>query len=173
MRKLHSTRIYHFYFLSLSVSSLEPYLTNSITFFSGLLEDKADKMIGDPLFVREYGRTASYYANRTFAPIWRKTPQDIIPPNRYSSQLFTFRNKNFPVQSLKFTIDPSSLIYRTKDIQTAESLCSDCYQCKYDYSVSLDKEMARTTLNFYSSYSKIKLLNKRRGKKFKLQIFIL
>ncbi|XP_073993823.1 sushi domain containing 2 mesh isoform X2 [Rhodnius prolixus] len=97
-----------------------------------LLEDKADKMIGDPLFVREYGRTASYYANRTFAPIWRKTPQDIIPPNR------------------------------TKDIQTAESLCSDCYQCKYDYSVSLDKEMARTTLNFYSSYSKIKLLNKRR-----------
>ncbi|XP_014258634.1 protein mesh isoform X2 [Cimex lectularius] len=97
-----------------------------------LLEDKADPRKGEPLFIREYGRTASYYTNRTFVPEWGKTPQDILPPNR------------------------------TKDIQRAEELCGDSYQCKYDYSVSLNKELAKQTLEYYSEFTSIKHINKMR-----------
>lgn len=47
-----------------------------------LLEDKEDPDKGGALFTREFGRTASYYANRTFEPEWRKTPAEILPSNR-------------------------------------------------------------------------------------------
>lgn len=48
-----------------------------------LLEDKEDKLKGAALFTREGGRSGSYYTNRTFEPEWRKTPEDILPANRY------------------------------------------------------------------------------------------
>jgi hypothetical protein len=48
-----------------------------------LLEDREDPYKGGSLFTREFGRTASYYANRTFEPEWRRTPEEILPPNRY------------------------------------------------------------------------------------------
>lgn len=48
-----------------------------------LLEDKENRYKGAALFTREFGRTASYYSNITFEPEWRKSPQDILPPNRY------------------------------------------------------------------------------------------
>ncbi|KAL1114994.1 hypothetical protein AAG570_007817, partial [Ranatra chinensis] len=97
-----------------------------------LLEDRTEAAKGTPLFTRENDHTASYYANKTFVPIWKKTPQEIIPPNR------------------------------TSDIQKAEQLCGDSYQCKFDYAVSLNREMALYTLLYYSTYTKIKQQNKRR-----------
>lgn len=48
----------------------------------GLLEDRYERYKGGSLFYREYGRTASYYANRTFTPVWGRTPEEIIPYNR-------------------------------------------------------------------------------------------
>lgn len=47
-----------------------------------LLEDREDRDKGGALFTREFGRTSSYYANRTFEPEWRRTPLEILPPNR-------------------------------------------------------------------------------------------
>jgi len=49
---------------------------------SGLIEDKGDPSKGVALFTREFGKSASSYANQTFVPEYRKTPQDIIPSNR-------------------------------------------------------------------------------------------
>jgi hypothetical protein len=50
---------------------------------SGLIEDKEDPVKGVALFTREFGRTANFYANKTFLPEYRKSPQDIIPSNRW------------------------------------------------------------------------------------------
>lgn len=47
-----------------------------------LLEDREDPHKGGALFTREFGKTASYYANRTFEPEWRRSPDDILPANR-------------------------------------------------------------------------------------------
>lgn len=47
-----------------------------------MLEDKEDPQKGGALFTRKFGRTSSYYANRTFEAEWRKTPAEIIPSNR-------------------------------------------------------------------------------------------
>lgn len=97
-----------------------------------LLEDKDDPNKGVALFTREFGRTASFYANKTFVPEYRKNPQDIIPSNR------------------------------TKDIEMAISLCGDAYQCLYDYSLSLNRDMAHFTRNYLDSFVNIKAKNKER-----------
>ena len=55
-----------------------------------LLEDRTDDKKGEPLFNRENARSASYYANRTFEPEWRRIPEDILPPNRYGLVTFIF-----------------------------------------------------------------------------------
>ena len=47
-----------------------------------LLEDSEDNEKGGALFTREFGRTASYFANKTFEPEWRSRPNDILPSNR-------------------------------------------------------------------------------------------
>lgn len=47
-----------------------------------MLEDKEDDEKGGALFTREFGRTASFYSNRTFEPEWRRAPADILPANR-------------------------------------------------------------------------------------------
>ncbi|XP_014276553.1 protein mesh isoform X1 [Halyomorpha halys] len=96
------------------------------------LEDNVEPNKGEPLFLREYGRTSSYYLNRTFVPVWKSTPQEIIPPNR------------------------------TKDIQQALALCGESYQCRYDYAVTLNREMAFYTLNYYSEYTSLRQTNKDR-----------
>ncbi|BES91125.1 AMOP [Nesidiocoris tenuis] len=81
---------------------------------------------GYPLFVQEYGRKASYYTNASFVPEWGRTPQEILPPNR------------------------------PQDVKIADDLCAESYQCKYDYAVSLNKEMAFWTLEYFSTYSEIR-----------------
>lgn len=99
----------------------------------GILEDRDEKNKGGALFFREYGRTASYYANRSFEPIFESTPEMIIPPNR------------------------------SIDIQKANELCGDSYQCKYDYAVSLNRDMAFFTLQYQDGYVNTKKMSKQRG----------
>ncbi|KAG7203627.1 hypothetical protein KM043_013662 [Ampulex compressa] len=94
-----------------------------------MLEDKEDNLKGGALFTREFGRTASFYANRTFHPEWRKDPKDILPRNR------------------------------TDDIKRAEDFCGDLYQCKYDYALTLNRDLAHFTKNYYDSYTQIKEIN--------------
>ena len=53
---------------------------------------------------------------------------------------------------------------RTDDIKKAYQICGDSYQCKYDYSVSLNEELAKNTLQFQDSFVNIKTRNKERGK---------
>jgi len=96
-----------------------------------MLEDKESKLKGAALFHREFGRMASYYANRTFQPEYRKYPSEIIPPNR------------------------------THDINRAIDLCGDSYQCQYDYAMTLNRDLAHFTRNYYDTYTQIKELNKR------------
>ncbi|XP_076298294.1 sushi domain containing 2 mesh isoform X2 [Lasioglossum baleicum] len=94
-----------------------------------MLEDKESDLIGGTLFTREFGRTASYYANKTFEPEWRKQPEDFVPSNR------------------------------SYDIQRAHDLCADSYQCQYDYAMSLNRDLAHFTKNYYDSYSQIRHTN--------------
>lgn len=101
---------------------------------TGILEDRDEKNKGGALFFREYGRTASYYANRTFEPVFESTPELIIPANR------------------------------SADILKANELCGDSYQCKYDYSVSLNRDLAFYTLQYQDGYVNTKKMSKQRGK---------
>lgn len=101
--------------------------------FTGILEDRDEKNKGGALFFREYGRTASYYANRTFEPVFEATPELIIPANR------------------------------SADIQKANELCGDSYQCKYDYAVSLNRDLAFYTLQYQDGYVNTKKMSKQRG----------
>ncbi|XP_392408.3 protein mesh isoform X2 [Apis mellifera] len=94
-----------------------------------ILEDKEDDARGAALFKREFGRTASYYFNKTFDPEWRKTPEEILLPNR------------------------------SYDIQRAADLCGDSYQCRYDYAMSLNRDMAHFTKNYYNTYTEIREIN--------------
>ncbi|XP_050546629.1 protein mesh-like isoform X2 [Daktulosphaira vitifoliae] len=97
-----------------------------------ILEDRDEKNKGGALFFREYGRTASYYANRTFEPVFGSTPELIIPPNR------------------------------PDDIRKAHELCGDSYQCKYDYSVSLNRDMAFFTLLYQDGFVNTKKMSKQK-----------
>lgn len=100
-----------------------------------MLEDKESKLKGVALFHREFGRTASYYANRTFQPEYRKYPTEILPPNR------------------------------THDINRAIDLCGESYQCQYDYVMTLNRDLAHFTRNYYDTYTQIRALNKRESKR--------
>lgn len=86
-----------------------------------MLSDRAEENKGAALFTREFGRTASYYANATFRPNYIKEPADFLPPNR------------------------------TVDINKASELCGESYQCRYDYGMTLNRDMAHFTKNYYDS----------------------
>lgn len=93
-----------------------------------MVEDNEDPNSekGRSLFHREFGRTSSYYTNKTFEPIFKPTPQEIIPPNR------------------------------TSEIQLAKELCGTMYQCQYDFAMSLNRDLAHFTKNYLSSYTAIR-----------------
>lgn len=97
-----------------------------------ILEDKDDPLKGKSLFHREFGRTSSSYNNKTFVPEFRMTPEELIPPNR------------------------------TQDIEKAYELCHDYYECRYDYAMSLDRDLAHFSLNYQSSIINIKEINNER-----------
>ncbi|XP_015127010.1 protein mesh [Diachasma alloeum] len=93
-----------------------------------MLEDKEDRYKGAALFTREFGRTASYYANVTFEPEWKRTPQEILSN-------------------------------RSDDIKLARELCGETYQCQYDYALTLNRDLAHFTKNYYDTVTQIKALN--------------
>lgn len=97
-----------------------------------ILEDKDDDYKGMSLFFREHGRTSSTYNNKTFKPEFRIKPEDIIPANR------------------------------SIDIQKAYEYCFDSYQCQYDYSVSLNRDLSHFTLNYLATIKHIKDVNSKR-----------
>jgi sushi domain-containing protein 2 len=47
-----------------------------------MLSDRETVGVGAGLFTREFGRTASYYANASFIPNFIREPRDFLPPNR-------------------------------------------------------------------------------------------
>lgn len=96
-----------------------------------MLSDRDKPGVGQALFTREFGRTASYFANETFLPNFIREPRDFLPPNR------------------------------SIDIEMATDLCGESYQCRYDYGMSLDREMAHFTKNYYDSAVNIRTINQK------------
>lgn len=90
------------------------------------LADRETPNVGQALFTREFGRTSSYFANQSFVPIFQRNPRDFLPPNR------------------------------THDMVRAEELCGESYQCRYDYGMSVNREMAHFTKNYYDSIVNIR-----------------
>lgn len=97
-----------------------------------MLEDKEDPQKGKALFVREHGRTSSTYNNRTFKPEFRMTPEEIIPTNR------------------------------SIQIEEAYQLCHEYYECRYDYAMSLNRDLAHFTHNYKSTIINYKEISTQR-----------
>ncbi|XP_063384616.1 protein mesh isoform X3 [Cydia fagiglandana] len=96
------------------------------------LGDREVKDIGVALFTREYGRTAAYYNDNQFIPNFIKEPADFLPANR------------------------------SFDVARAIEICQDSYQCRYDYGMTLNRDMAEFTKNYLASITNIKETNNRR-----------
>lgn len=86
-----------------------------------MLTDRDVPNVGAALFTREFGRMASYYSNATFLPNFVMDPADFLPSNR------------------------------SYDLERAEELCGECSQCQYDYAMTLDRDLAHFTKNYYDS----------------------
>uniref|UniRef100_A0A0A1WDK4 Extracellular domains-containing protein CG31004 n=1 Tax=Zeugodacus cucurbitae TaxID=28588 RepID=A0A0A1WDK4_ZEUCU len=97
-----------------------------------MLADRNIPGVGTALFSRENGRTASYYSNASFVPNFMKEPEDFLPSNR------------------------------SYDVERAEELCGESYQCRYDYGMTLNSDMAHFTKNYYDSLVNIRNLNSKR-----------
>lgn len=97
----------------------------------GMLSDREQPGVGAALFTREFGRLASHFANSSFLPNFIRDPINFLPPNR------------------------------SHDIERANELCGESYQCRYDYGMSLDREMAHFTKNYYDSAVNIRETNMR------------
>ncbi|CAH0719205.1 unnamed protein product, partial [Brenthis ino] len=96
------------------------------------LTDREQKDIGVALFVREYGRTAAYYNDNEFIPNFIREPADFLPTNR------------------------------SQDVRRATEICQDSYQCRYDFGMTLNRDMAEFTKNYLASITNIKEQNARR-----------
>lgn len=97
-----------------------------------MLSDRELEGVGKALFTREFGRTSSYYANVSFVPEFRREPSQFLPPNR------------------------------THDIERANELCGESYQCRYDFGMTLNREMAHFTKNYHASAINIQSTNNER-----------
>nr|XP_016998391.1 protein mesh isoform X1 [Drosophila takahashii]XP_016998393.1 protein mesh isoform X1 [Drosophila takahashii] len=86
-----------------------------------MLTDREVPGVGAALFTREFGRMSSYYANATFQPNYVLDPADFLPTNR------------------------------TYDLERAEELCGECMQCQYDYAMTLNRDLAHFTKNYYDT----------------------
>ncbi|XP_017783258.1 PREDICTED: protein mesh isoform X2 [Nicrophorus vespilloides] len=95
-----------------------------------MLEDKDKPGIGRSLFHREHGKTSSSYNNKTFIPVFEMDVDKIIPPNR------------------------------SIEIANAEKFCNENWQCRYDYAMTLNRDLAHFTLNYHSSIKNLKEVNR-------------
>lgn len=96
-----------------------------------MLSDRERLGVGAAMFKREFGRTASHFANATFLPNFIREPQNFLPPNR------------------------------SQDIHRASELCGESYQCRFDYGMSLDRDMAHFTKSYYDTAVNMKATNNR------------
>ncbi|XP_065372052.1 protein mesh isoform X3 [Calliphora vicina] len=96
------------------------------------LADRDLPGLGAALFTREFGRTASYYANASFVPNYQREPVDFLPSNR------------------------------SYDVERAQELCGESYQCRYDYGMTLNRDLAHFTKNYYDSLVNIRTMNTER-----------
>ncbi|XP_054262064.1 protein mesh isoform X2 [Macrosteles quadrilineatus] len=96
------------------------------------LEDKEKQSVGGSLFVHEYTRSASYYSDPAFLP-----DMSSVLTNMYSTSVQTY--------------DP-----RAADAAQAKALCGDSFQCQYDYFMSLNKELASTSLLYQGNFLSIR-----------------
>uniref|UniRef100_A0A182XLS7 Sushi domain-containing protein n=1 Tax=Anopheles quadriannulatus TaxID=34691 RepID=A0A182XLS7_ANOQN len=96
------------------------------------MQDDLVENIGQALFTREFGRTSSYFANASFIPNFVREPANFLPPNR------------------------------SQDVIRAEELCGESYQCRYDFGMSLSREMAHFTKNYHASVINIQTVNEKR-----------
>ena len=94
-----------------------------------MVSDREIEGIGSAMFTREFGRTASHYSNSSFIPNYEKDPKVFLPQNR------------------------------TQDIEKAYELCGESYQCRYDYGMSLNRDMAHFTKNYHASATQIQKIN--------------
>lgn len=94
-----------------------------------MLADRDLPGLGAALFTREFGRTASYYGNSSFVPNYVKEPSVFLPSNR------------------------------SYDVLRAEELCGESYQCRYDYGMTLNRDLAHFTKNYYDSLVNIRTMN--------------
>lgn len=97
-----------------------------------MLADRERYGVGAALFTREFGRTASHYSNATFRPNFQREPREFLPHNR------------------------------TEDILRATDLCGESYQCRFDYGMSLNRDMAHYTKIYFDRAVNIKAINDRR-----------
>ncbi|XP_037921986.1 protein mesh isoform X5 [Hermetia illucens] len=97
-----------------------------------MLADREIPGVGAALFTREFGRTASYFSNESFIPVYQREPKDFLPANR------------------------------SYDIERASELCGESYQCRYDYGMSLNRDMAHFTKNYFDSIVNIRTTNEKR-----------
>lgn len=97
-----------------------------------ILEDKEDPNKGRALFHREHGQTSSTFNNKTFRPEFRMTPEEIIPANR------------------------------SIQIEEAYNLCAEYYECRYDYAMSLNRDLAHFTHNYKSTIINYRTVSNKR-----------
>jgi hypothetical protein len=111
-----------------------------------MLSDRETEGVGAGLFTREFGRTASYYANASFVPNFQREPRDFLPANR-TQDIEMVRKK---LIFFKF--------YNNFFFQ-ANQLCGESYQCRFDYGMTLSRDMAHFTRNYYDSAVNIQRSN--------------
>lgn len=64
----------------------------------------------------------------------------------------------------KDAIFNNPIAFRSHDIEMAIELCGDSYQCRYDYAMSLNRDMALIGKGFHDQFANIKAENMRPGK---------
>lgn len=96
-----------------------------------MLSDRELPGVGAAMFTREFGRTASHFANASFVPNFIREPINFLPPNR------------------------------SQDIQRASELCGESYQCRYDFGMSLDRDMAHFTKTYFDTAINMRATNER------------
>lgn len=92
-----------------------------------LLDDTVTENLGRSLFYREFGRSASTYNNKSFVPVYERLPAEIIPQNR----------------SVQIT-------------KVLEYCKENNYECYYDYSMTLNQDLAHFTNNYKASIFTLK-----------------
>ncbi|KAF5296959.1 hypothetical protein FQR65_LT10111 [Abscondita terminalis] len=97
-----------------------------------MVNDKDVVEKGKSLFYTSFGRTPAYYNNETFKPEFKMVPEDMIFPNR------------------------------SYDIFKAYDTCGDDSHCLYDYSLTLNRELAQFTLFYKNALMQLKEIGRKR-----------